>query len=94
MEEDSLFDEECLALESIFEDKFTRLQPDRIRLIIAPEGVEEGSAGMTTASDRRRHSTFAICLCVSLQAATQLHTLQSLKHCRLCPIVPRADCAT
>lgn len=46
MEEGSLLDEECLALESIFEDKFTRLQPDRIRLIIAPEGAEEGSTGM------------------------------------------------
>lgn len=46
MEEESILDEECLALESILEDKFTRLQPDRIRLIIAPEAAEEGSPGM------------------------------------------------
>lgn len=46
MEEGSILDEECLALESILESNFTRLQPDRVRLIIAPEGAEEGSTGM------------------------------------------------
>lgn len=45
MEEESLLDEECLALESIFEDRFTRLQPDRIRLIVVPESSEDSSAG-------------------------------------------------
>ena len=56
MEEDTLFDEECLALESIFENRFTRLQPDRIRLIIAPEGADEGSSGMTTNFGSRCYS--------------------------------------
>lgn len=45
MDEDSLVDEECLALESIFEDRFTRLQPDRVRLVILPEGAEDSPAG-------------------------------------------------
>lgn len=46
MDEDSLVDEECLALESIFEDRFTRLQPDRVRLVILPEGAEDSPAGI------------------------------------------------
>lgn len=45
MEEESLLDEECFALESIFEDKFTRLHADRIRLVISPEGTEDNPAG-------------------------------------------------
>ena len=45
MEEESLLDEECLALESIFENRFTRLQPDRIRLIVISESSEDSSAG-------------------------------------------------
>lgn len=45
MEEESALDEECLALESIFEDKFTRLQPDKIRLVISAEGAEDDSPG-------------------------------------------------
>ena len=45
MEEESLLDEECLALESIFEDKFTRLHADRIRLVISPGGTEDNPAG-------------------------------------------------
>ena len=47
MEEDSLLDEECLALESIFEDRFTRLQSDRIRLVILPEGAEDSPIGLS-----------------------------------------------
>ncbi len=45
MEEESLLDEECFALESIFEDKFTRLHADRIRLVISPGGTEDNPAG-------------------------------------------------
>ncbi len=45
MTEESLLDEECLALESIFEDRFTRLQPDKIRLVILPEGAEDNPGG-------------------------------------------------
>ena len=45
MEGESPLDEECFALESIFEDKFTRLQADRIRLVISPEGAEDNPAG-------------------------------------------------
>ena len=45
MDEESALDDECLALESIFEDKFTRLQPDKIRLVISAEGAEDDSPG-------------------------------------------------
>lgn len=45
MGDESALDEECLALESIFEDKFTRLQPDKIRLVISAEGGEEEAQG-------------------------------------------------
>lgn len=45
MDEESALDEECLALESIFEDKFTRLQPDKIRLVISAEGAEDEAHG-------------------------------------------------
>ena len=45
MDEESALDEECLALESIFEDKFTRLQPDKIRLVISAEGAEDEALG-------------------------------------------------
>ncbi len=45
MEGESLLDEECFALESIFEEKFTRLHADRIRLVISPEGTEDNPAG-------------------------------------------------
>ena len=45
MDGDSVLDEECLALESIFEDKFTRLQPDKIRLVISAEGAEDEALG-------------------------------------------------
>lgn len=44
MEQESALDEECLALESIFEDKFTRLQADKIRLVISAEGAEDDSS--------------------------------------------------
>lgn len=47
-----MLDEECLALESIFEDKFTRLQPDKIRLVISAEGADDGSAGMQAEAQR------------------------------------------
>ena len=58
MDEDSLVDEECLALESIFEDRFTRLQPDRVRLVILPEGAEDSPAGAVFLSQ----SCVLICL--------------------------------
>ncbi|KAL3151932.1 positive regulation of androgen receptor activity protein [Trebouxia sp. C0010 RCD-2024] len=45
MDQESALDEECLALESIFEDKFTRLQADKIRLVISAEGAEDDSSG-------------------------------------------------
>ena len=45
MDEESALDEECLALESIFEDKFTRLQPDKIRLVISAEDAEDEALG-------------------------------------------------
>ena len=45
MAEESVLDEECLALEAIFEDKFTRLQPDKVRLVISAEGADDGSPG-------------------------------------------------
>ena len=45
MVDESLLDDECLALESIFEDRFTRLQSDKIRLVILPDSAEGSSAG-------------------------------------------------
>ena len=48
MQDNSALDDECLALESIFEDNFTRLEPNKIRLIILHEAAEEGGAVQIT----------------------------------------------
>ena len=96
MEEDSLLDEECLALESILEDKFTRLQPDRIRLIIAPEGAEEGSAGMVIEAlimPTRKADTSGAVFAIAGSRLT-VYLAKHLTRCRLGATVPRAYCAS
>lgn len=57
MDEESALDEECLALESIFEDKFSRLQPDKIRLVISAEGAEDEAHGGYLRLQPKHHST-------------------------------------
>eukprot|EP01023_Acetabularia_acetabulum_P036610 TRINITY_DN3461_c0_g1_i1.p1 TRINITY_DN3461_c0_g1~~TRINITY_DN3461_c0_g1_i1.p1 ORF type:complete len:222 (+),score=37.84 TRINITY_DN3461_c0_g1_i1:66-668(+) len=46
-DEESILDEECVALESIFPDKFSRLNDDTIRVVIDPPKDEEKEVGET-----------------------------------------------
>ena len=42
---DSVIDDECLALEAIFVEKFTRLEKNKVRLIVDPSDSSRSAHG-------------------------------------------------